>query len=294
MKLAFLVQCHKFTSSLSYTVNKLRLEKEIDIYIHVDLKSNLSDFESLFNYSNVFFISERLDVNWGGFSQILVALNLLNEVKENAAAYISFLSGDDIFYQSINRFKAFLRSNYGLEFIGINNFNNSTTFLNRVNYRYPHFFFKKDVGLMNRLLRFMYTKTFSLHKGTRKNISSLKTFYKGSNWFTLSGECISNLLDKINSEPEILERFKFSFCGDEMFFQTLIMNSSYKKNVYLLSSREVTDNEMSLRYIDWISGPEYPKVFTEPELYKGFPEECFFLRKVSEDISIDTLKHIFG
>ena len=294
MRLAFLIQCHKFTTALSYTVNKLRKSQHVDIYIHVDKKSCLSAFRSLSIYENVTFIENRVDVKWGGFEQIQVALNLFEEIKQVKYDYVSFISGDDIFYQSVSDFETFLVSNNGCEFIGVHDYSKGHRFSERVNYKYPNFFFKRNASLINRILRKVYIKSFVFYGGSRANLSNLNYFYKGSNWFTLTGECVKYFIDRINTEPEILSQFKFSFCGDELFFQTLIMDSPYRDKIYLLSDMNVTDNEMSLRYIDWCTGPEFPKILNELDLIQELPKNCFFLRKVADEIPINFYNKQFG
>ena len=49
--------------------------------------------------------------------------------------------------------------------------------------------------------------------------------------------------------------FKFTYCADELFFQTIFENSPYKNNLYY---NKKDDNYIScMRYIDWTRGQPY-------------------------------------
>ena len=54
---------------------------------------------------------------------------------------------------------------------------------------------------------------------------------------------------------------------------------------------------MELRYIDWNSGPEYPKILTQQDfvnIKNNENSDCIFARKFSEDIDIDSYKIAFN
>ncbi len=61
------------------------------------------------------------------------------------------------------------------------------------------------------------------------------------------------------------------------------MNSRFKDKIYSID-KEVTDNKMSLRYVNWTDGPEYPKLLKKEDLVKSFDSDIFFVRKVSSKL----------
>ena len=70
--------------------------------------------------------------------------------------------------------------------------------------------------------------------------------------------------------PEFLRRFHYSFCAEELYFQTLLCNSEYRDCL-------VDDN---LRYIDWSKGRGSTPVVLDMRDYdtlKASP--CLFARK---------------
>lgn len=75
----------------------------------------------------------------------------------------------------------------------------------------------------------------------------------------------------LNSEiaKEMLRELKYSAVGEEIFFQTILMNSPFRENI-------VFDN---LRYSDW-SVKNSPKVLTEEDFDKIVKSGALFCRKV--------------
>lgn len=65
----------------------------------------------------------------------------------------------------------------------------------------------------------------------------------------------------------ILRRFRYTFCGDEIFLQTVLWNSPYRANIYSL------DNEFSgcLREIIWEND--------NPHVWGSSPNDIDYLQK---------------
>jgi Core-2/I-Branching enzyme len=77
--------------------------------------------------------------------------------------------------------------------------------------------------------------------------------YGGSSYWCLSGEAVSFVHRYVSDHPEFVSFFRRVFIPDELFFQTLLVNSE-------LRNRIVNDN---LRYMRWTttgSGPEVLRV----------------------------------
>jgi hypothetical protein len=100
------------------------------------------------------------------------------------------------------------------------------------------------------------------------------TFYGGANWFNLSDHCISAMFCYLHQHPEYLERYKHTRCADEIFFQTLLMQVG-------LGDRLI---DSSLRYIDWRSGPEYPRTLRLQDYDQMTQSAMLFARKIDERV----------
>lgn len=55
------------------------------------------------------------------------------------------------------------------------------------------------------------------------------TFQKGANWFSITDELARYVLSK---EKWIKKVFKDTDCADEIFLQTIVINSKYKDNLF--------------------------------------------------------------
>ncbi|HHI5025615.1 TPA: hypothetical protein ACP5VK_004741, partial [Vibrio parahaemolyticus] len=54
------------------------------------------------------------------------------------------------------------------------------------------------------------------------------------------------------------------------------------------------DNIKSLRYIDWKSGPDFPRVFSRKNLLDvNIPKIYFFCRKIDPSLSVKELSDLF-
>lgn len=63
------------------------------------------------------------------------------------------------------------------------------------------------------------------------NKRSDESFRKGSEWVSITDDFCRYLIGKKNW---IFKRFRYTFCGDEIFLQTVLWNSPYKENIYAL------------------------------------------------------------
>ena len=110
---------------------------------------------------------------------------------------------------------------------------------------------------------------------------------KGANWFDITHDFAEYVVSK---EQEIKNMYKSTFCADEIFLQTLFVNSRFKNNLYY---NVYDDNpKQIMRYIDWNRGNPY--VFRENDFNDLIESEFLFARKFDEDIDeviIDNIYH---
>jgi len=291
MKLFFLIVCHKVTPTLNYNLKKFSAFKDSTVLVHIDKTSCFGE-EQLIKANNISYIQERIDVKWGHISQVQVTYNMLLEIKDKDYDYVSLMSGEDIFIRSESEFISFLCKHKNKEFLGIQKINNSFyTPTDRFRYRYPSFFFNSNPNRVNNIKRRVVTYLFRLGFFKNKNKRPYTKFYKGSNWFTISKGVATLMLNEID-DKDLLNFFQKSFCIDEVIFQTIFMNKMNVNNIYLMKEK-VNDNKMSLRYINWNDGPEYPKVLKEIDLKQEFEHDTFFVRKVSSDLDETDIEKIF-
>lgn len=287
MKVAYCVICHKRTKILDEMINILGDDN--DIFIHVDKKSNIKEFSDL--SKKVTLIKDRVRVQWAGFSQVKATLKLLNYTNNNNYDYIFLLSGDCLPLKSSDSIKKFLIENNGKEFIGVVKNNNIEEEIEkRLKYNYSYIYFNKNKNnIVQKVIAIkekynLYTKN--------KYFKYLPKIYKGCNWIGITGDFCSYIFQYLDENPTYIKAFKKCIYGDEEFFQTIIMNSEYKKNIYKYEI-ENDDCSMALRYIDWSTGPNYPRILDESDFIKIKDSNCLFGRKFNEKININEYRKMF-
>lgn len=268
MKVAVLIQAHKAPGQVGRLCGALR-HPDIDCYLHIDLKTDIAPFRA--SIPEARFITGRTDVRWGEFSVVQSVLNSLREIRRNDSYdYICTISGQDYPGVSIRRFLDELRTGKGNEYIDhtLLPAKGGNCYTNRV--YYYHFHFRNQ--FVNKILRKLIYK---LYPFKRRYPTPDGRIYYGSNWWTLSGECIDYILGYCDKHPEYVEFHKRSFCSDEMFFQNIVLYSPY--------AARTTSNR---RYIDWSAKLPNPKILTAADYEKITESKAWFARKL--DIDADT------
>lgn len=288
MNKIFAITCHKLTQPLIHTVTYFASFEENIVLIHVDKKTNIEDFLFL-KGNNVHFIENRINILWGNVSQIISTIELMKYSLKYEYEYFFLLSGDDIPLKSNEELNNFLYKNSKYEFIHYQD--GKTSYINpedRVKYNYPLFFFLKKKTLYIRLKKFfVYTfkDVFYKNKLFYDHKINIPKLYKGTNWFGLKKSTIIYILEYIYNNPWFLDLFEKSICGDEVFFHSII-----KTNSEIIIFDNPNYGHKALRYIDWVSGPEFPKILNEEDISNMRKSNYFFARKVHEDAKDSFMK----
>lgn len=287
MKKIFAITCHKLTNPLIYTINYLSSFDDNIVLIHLDLKSHIEDFRFL-QSNNVLFIPERVDFVWGGVSQIIADLNLLKFSRLFSYDYFFLLSGDDIPVMTNFAMDLFLQDNYGLQFVHFQNYkNNIVDPYERIKYRHFYFHYRREKSLTYKVLKksYSYVKFFFKNKYFFSNYEKFPDLYKGVNWFGVTKNMVDYILEYLVENEWYLPAFESSLCADEVFFHS-IMNTN-KEAIYYFNNDSINN---ALRYIDWNSGPEYPKILSQDDISNISQDQpVFFARKIHQDISLSYL-----
>lgn len=286
MKKIYMIVSHKVTKAMCWTIDYLSSFEENIILIHYDKKSNINDVTNFAkNYKNVYLLEDRVDVQWATFSQVIATIKLLEYASKFDYEYAFLISGDDVPVVANKDVNQFLQQNYGKEFIHYqderNNFVNP---IKRIAINYPSIYFVRNpsvsVKILKKLLYLLLPILFSnkkVHLLNEKNI--LKNYYKGTNWFTLTKKTAEWILDYINKNIIVMDSFKNSIYIDEVFFHSLLM---LKPDLNLYDDKSKINN--ALRYTDWTTGPQYPRLLDLSDLEKINNTFCFFARKINDSI----------
>lgn len=249
MKHAYLIMAHNNFEGLMKMLTLID-DYRNDIYIHIDKKVKnvpISRIKESVHKSNLVFV-KSVNVAWGGYSQIEAELTLLKAAIKREYAYYHLLSGNDLPLLNQDEIHTFFEKNKGVEYMS---FFEPTETESMVSERIEQYHFLQDFIGRNKgkiIAALSYVEEFSLKCQRRMRVNRQKNsqvvFYKGETWFSITDNMAKYILQE---EAFIRKNFRFGLCIDELFLQTLAMQSPYKNNVA----------GESLRYTDWNRGCPY-------------------------------------
>ncbi|MBW4672067.1 MAG: beta-1,6-N-acetylglucosaminyltransferase [Cyanomargarita calcarea GSE-NOS-MK-12-04C] len=287
MKIAYIILAHKYPKTLLRLIYKLNTD-DVSFFIHIDKKTDSQIVGQLVNQlqdlPNVSFI-KRYNSAWGSFDIVKATLEGIKLIAEGSTYfdYIVNLSGQDYLIKSNEQIKKFFEENKGREFLEYFPLPCSKWKgggLRRVEYwhilwKNEYFSLPEKREFKSPISSLFYSFLNSVFFKKRK-FNKIFPLYGGSQFWCLTGECAKWIHDFINQNPQFFNSFNYTFCTDEIFFQTLILNSPFKEKVV---------NE-HLRYIDWDNIDAYhPRILTRNDFEKIKQSEKLFARKF--DLTID-------
>jgi Core-2/I-Branching enzyme len=278
MKQVFLIAAHKDPAQLNALVEQLR-DDDFLIYVHLDAKGAIDPAEV---HPAARLVSRRVAVHWGCFSQVQATLNSLAQIAAEVPEFdkVLFLSAQDFPLLSNAALKAALaglRRHELLDTVAIGREPGQWA----ADYRYQYFY-RDDAGRALRLACSLANRAMRAC-GLRRRLPGGLRPYGGSSWWALSCGCVRELLARIRREPAILRFFRSVSCPDEMFFQTLVMNSRFGERV-------LSEN---FRYIQWPEqGARNPKVLDEHDFERIAASSAHFCRKIDSRASAALLPRL--
>lgn len=269
---AYLIVAHKSDKLFEILCDLLDDDRN-DIFIHMDVKNqgyNSSTIENKFNHSSCYH-AKRMNVKWGGSSQIAATLSLL-ELATSQGAYSRYhlVSGQDLPIKSQNYIHKFFKVHKGKEFVAFSPKNTSVE--DRV--RYYHFLRNicgRKYGCLQKILLIMQ-KCLPFKRNREVNI------HFGPNWFSITDKLARYVLKK---KDWITKTFRYTSCGDEIFIQTLVANSDFEKLLYDGTLTEGAAHA-AMRLVDWKRGCPY--VFRSGDSDELRKSSMLFARKFDPEL----------
>lgn len=286
MKQAILITAYKDFHHLVEIV--AFFDENFELYIHIDKKSKVTVFElsKLKAFENVKLISQKYKINWGGLNHLKSILYLSEQALKNPQnKYFHLISGQDYPINKASYFVDFFknRKEEFIEFFSVPNPGlEGNEGMDRIEYYNLYDIFNAKIPNQNRIIM----ELIKLQKkiGFKRSISSkIPKLYMGSTWWSLSRECLNYVVEFTKNNKFILNRFKYTLCSEEFYFQTVIMNSIFSKKV-------VGNN---LRYIDWVArNGSNPAILDDTDYEKLIKSKAFFARKFGYPHSINLINEI--
>jgi hypothetical protein len=287
MKQAILITAYKNYHHLEEIIQCF--DANFELFIHLDKKSEISKeaLATLRKQDNVKLLQQKYKVNWGGFNHLKSILYLADQALKNPEnQYFHLITGHDFPIKSNDYFVDYFKKNRNIEFIDCHNVPYSgwpgNNGMDRI--EYFNFYDIWDAKKNKQFQKIALAIRIQKRLGFKRTLSSrIPKLYVGSTYWSLSRECISYVLDFTKINKFVFNRFKYTLCAEEFYFQTVIMNSDF-------ANRVVNDN---LRYIDWVArNGNNPAILDETDFEKLKETNSVFARKFDYPQSIGLLNKI--
>jgi hypothetical protein len=268
-----LIHAHKNLALLNDLIDVLSTENHA-IYVNVDLKSTI-DVRNINKKARL--VRRRIRVHWGKFSQVSATINSLIEIDEREKNYehVVFISGQDFPVVSNDVIDSYLVP--GREYI-----DNVAICENgwAVNDRYEkyNFGYSRSRQIIALLVNSIAAKTIE-----KRRMPSNYESYGGSQWWMLTNECVKYILSFIRHNRRFVNFFRYVGYSDEIFFHTVVMNSTFKNNVV----------NRNFRYIDWTDSKDgSPKILGVEDYENIVSSGNLFCRKVEYPYSAPLIEKL--
>lgn len=287
MKHAFLIIAHNEPYVLKTLLEKLR-HPDNTCFVHIDKKVDKNVYyimKKIINNEGGVFVNKRISVKWGDFSQIECEMILFEFALAFSKKfdYFHLLSGVDLPIKPIEYIHNFFEKNKGYEFLRVANTPyNEKDIYNKINFY--HLFMPFSRTLIGKILRKGKLSNISIAFqkiiGVSRCANDEIKFYKGYQWCSLTKDAVQYLISK---KTCIYKRFRYTCCPDEIYKQTILMNSIFREKIW-------KQDNTAMREIDWKRGKPYTwKV--EDKFFLLNESTNLFARKFSSKYS-DIIKYI--
>ena len=283
MRIAYIILAYKYPEQLVRLISKLNTD-DVSFFLHIDKKTDKKIYEQVLtqlkDFPNVSFI-KRYNSAWGSFDIVRASLEGIKSVVETGTEfdYVIHLSGQDYLIKSNEQIKKFFQENNGKEFIeylplpcskwGWKNGGLTRVEYWHIRWKGEYFCIPQKREFKSPINSFLYSLLISLLPKRRKFPEGF-ALYGGSQFWCLTGECIKWINDFVKQNPKFVNRFNYTYCTDELFYQTLIVNSPFKEKII----------NACLTYVEWPNiNAWHPKILEKNDFEKISESEKLFARK---------------
>jgi hypothetical protein len=272
MKQGILVTAFKEPTWLERTIRLLG--PGFSFFVHVDGKSKpevAEGFAALSRrYANVRVYS-RYRVNWGGNNHLKAILLLVEEALKEGMGYCHLITGQDYPLKDVDSLLAegVKRVNY-LNYVKLPRADWKDGGYDRLVYYNFFDLFNGRTRWGRRMIH--YLVAIQRMVSFRRRIPRDIEYYGGMTYWSLSSECLSYALRYAAEHPKFMRAFDHSFCAEELFFQTVLLNSPYRDSI-------VNDDR---RFIVWeFRDGNNPATLDERDYEAVMRSPAVFMRKIA-------------
>jgi Core-2/I-Branching enzyme len=271
MRIAYIVSAYKLPAQLERLVRRLDAP-DVFFAIHVDRKTRRAIYDEMIERTrdlDVTFLPRHVS-HWGSFGHVRATLKGIDHVVGEGRPfdYAILLTGQDYPLRSGEEIAAFFERAEGRSFMN----------------HWPLPFRPwGDRGGLERIEDWHVITYRRLHLALplrRRLPLGLRPWGGGAYW-CLGRDVVEYVHEFVHAHPEYVRFFKHVLVPDELFFQTIVMNSPLDDRV---------ENE-NLRYLDWSREPA-PAILDQRDLPALLSSPKLFARKFDERIDSSILDRL--
>lgn len=271
VNVAFLVLAHSNPGHLGRLVRCLASERSTP-FVHIDSKSDL-DVDMVARIEGVEMASHRFAVHWGWFGAVEATLALLRQARRQGRfTHFVLVSGMDYPLIAVEDIITFFRAHPDELFLDSHPMPSPTKSLERLDYRGKA---PRDAGEEEDQWEQRELRARRDRLDVEQALGGRKP-YAGSQWWALPADAVDHVLACCDAEPDFVHFFRHTTVPDEMFFQTLLANSSFADRI-----------RPNLTYCDWSKGGGHPAMLTEDHVEvlsaEARDRRLLFARKFPEE-----------
>lgn len=276
-KHAYLIIAHNEFEILQKLVQALDYEMH-DIYIHYDAK--IKNYPIIrVKKSQLFILETRIDVCWGNVSQIECEYMLWEKAYiKREYDYYHLISGQHYPLQSAEYIYKYYNSikNMNLFIMMDTNEEEVDAKIRRYNF-FNGYMMSKRNKYCYKLGHFLWILTLKPQRIFKIKRYKKEHFYKSANWCSLTKEGVEYML---SIKRNTLKKYQHTFCADEFFTLTELMNSS-------IAAKCIHDSK--ILKVDFIGCA--PRTYTNDNWEELKESGCLFARKFTQE-SLGLIKTI--
>lgn len=288
MKHAILILCGAEYEHLPYLIGQF--DERFNVYVHIDKKVVLPQHfqKNLASKGRVQGVFQKFVTNWGSMN-IVNAILLLCEksLRDKENTHFHLISGSDFPIASNDEIIDTCQTeddNY-IEYFPLPTVRWNEGGMSRLQYFHP----LNSLDFRSPCDRACYVKFVEAQKylGIKRELLNI-TYYGGSTWWSLSRRCVEYIIVH-QHKHNIYASMQDTYIPDEMFVQTLLLNSPLKCSL-------VNNN---LRYIVWKYKNGHIPANLDMEDYNNvISSKKLFMRKTDQECShrliLKVSKHRLG
>ncbi|MBN2320678.1 MAG: hypothetical protein JXR49_16480 [Acidobacteria bacterium] len=299
MKIAYLILAHQQPALLHRLVYSLNAPNT-QFLIHIDLKADIEQFKRGLECGNASFLGDRIKVNYGGYTQMLAMLALLKAATStDDFDYCIFLSGQDYPIKSNTFIFDYLAKHTGTNYINFYPLTGNAALTRNIR----KYYFVDLLNAFNSKIRPILKNFFRIVNLVLPERAFVKGMipYRGSTSWCLTGQTAKYIVDFAASpdNSNFVSYFKRVMCPDEIFFQTVVLNSPfaskcrfYDRDVLTNRIALMNENKAYLHYVDWDGSRDNPAILDMRDYNNLKCSDRLFARKFDEFRSKELLDNI--